>query len=159
MGSAREGRCSVMGYSARMPLPSRIASWRPVLVMLASACAAIAVACGDDAAMDDDASAACPALTEPLANPGDVIDETYAGFARGFFDDYCVRCHSSSNTTNSSRQGAPEGFNWDQEASVREHLDEIRHAVGVTNFMPFSAPFPSCDDRARLVRWIDADAP
>lgn len=103
--------------------------------------------------------ASCPELREPLAMAGDPIDgDDYANLAQPFFDQYCVRCHASTRT-GSARNRAPLGFDWDQEASIRSHLPEIRGAVGVTNFMPFSAPFPSCEERSRLVRWIDADAP
>ena len=35
----------------------------------------------------------------------------------------------------------------------------IRYAVGVINFMPINPPDPTCEERARIVRWIDADAP
>lgn len=115
--------------------------------------------CGTDDTTTD-AGVSCEALTDLLAQPGDPIDgDTFSTMARPFFDDYCVSCHDSARTTRSDRGGAPIGFDWDQEDSVRAHLPEIRHAVGVTNFMPFRAPFPTCDERARLVRWIDADAP
>ena len=46
----------------------------------------------------------------------------------------------------------------DDEASVRANLDRIRHQVGVVNAMPFTPPNPPCTERARIVRWIDADA-
>lgn len=42
---------------------------------------------------------------------------------------------------------------------MRAHLAMIRDAVGVGNYMPPVAPTPACDERARIVRWIDADAP
>ena len=127
-----------------------------------------AAACGDDggssaidAAGEVDARIVngCPAHDEPLAEPGDPIDgDTYASFAMPFFEEWCVRCHAST-LSGPDRNGAPTGYDWDVEASVREHLDAIRRAVGVQNFMPLNEPFPTCDERARLVRWIDADAP
>jgi hypothetical protein len=99
----------------------------------------------------------CPPQTAPLAKPGDPIDgDTWATFAQGFFASYCTTCHSSTAT---NRQGAPAGYNWDDETSVRAHLAMIRDAVGVGNYMPPIAPTPSCEMRARIVRWIDADAP
>ena len=99
----------------------------------------------------------CPSYTAPLAKPGDPIDgDTWATFAQGFFAGYCTSCHS---TTATNRNGAPAGYDWDDEASVRAHLAMIRDAVGVGNYMPPLAPLPACDARARLVRWIDADAP
>jgi hypothetical protein len=120
------------------------------------------VACGDDDGGAPDARLApngCPVLEQPLAAPGDPIDgDTWDTFAEDFFATWCVRCHSST-LTGTARNGAPEGFNWDVEASVREHLPMIRAAVGVDNIMPFTPPDPTCDERARLVRWIDGGAP
>jgi hypothetical protein len=99
----------------------------------------------------------CPSWSDPLAKAGDNIGgDTYSSYAKGFFAMWCTRCHS---TTAVDRQGAPASYNWDDEASVRAHLAMIRNAVGVQNFMPFNPPNPSCDERKRLVRWIDAAAP
>lgn len=99
----------------------------------------------------------CPPHPTPLAQPGDPIGgDTWATFAQGFFASYCTTCHA---TTAVNRNGAPVGYDWDDEASVRAHLAMIRDAVGVGNYMPPVAPAPSCDERARLVRWIDGGAP
>ena len=96
-------------------------------------------------------------MDDPVAKPGDNIGgDTYTTYARGFFTMWCTRCHS---TTATDRMGAPIGYDWDDETAVRAHLAEIRTAVGVQNFMPFTPPNPSCDERKRLVRWIDAAAP
>lgn len=101
----------------------------------------------------------CPIHPDPLAAPGDPIDgDTWDTFAMGFFEAWCTRCHSTA-LAGTARRGAPPGFDWDDEASVRANLAAIRHAVGVTNFMPPEDPRPPCDERARLVRWIDAGAP
>lgn len=119
-------------------------------------------ACGEDNVPNDDAGmpADCAALRDPLAQPGDPIDgDTFESLAQPFFATYCLRCHSSALVTFEARNGAPIGFDWDDESIVREQLPAIRSAVGVTNFMPFNAPFPSCAERERLVRWIDAAAP
>lgn len=129
----------------------------PLLLLLIASCD------GDpsplDAGQDADPGEDCPSHTEALASPGDPIDgDTWDTFARGFFEQHCTGCHAST-LTGDARRGAPEGFDWDRESSVREHVTAIRSAVGVTNFMPPEAPKPSCDERARLVRWIDADAP
>jgi hypothetical protein len=99
----------------------------------------------------------CPSWMDPVAKPGDNIGgDTYTTYAKGFFAMWCTRCHS---TTATDRMGAPKEYNWDDETAVRAHLAEIRTAVGVQNFMPFTPPNPSCDERKRLVRWIDAAAP
>jgi uncharacterized membrane protein len=132
---------------------------------LLAAAVLIASACGDDGAAPDAAppdaeiNNGCPALREPQAQPGDPIDgDTYVTYAGGFFAQHCTRCHSST-LEGAARNGAPPEYNWDQEASVRAHLAEIRSAVGVVNFMPFTPPDPTCAERQRIVRWIDADAP
>lgn len=115
-----------------------------------------------DAALADaapvDADEECAPFEEPLAMPGDEIDETYSDFAQPFFGDYCTRCHSSE-LTGAERNGAPTGLDWDVEQTVRDNLSRIRHQVGVSQAMPLSAPYPSCAEREALVRWIDAGAP
>jgi hypothetical protein len=143
---------------------------RPVLPAsgLVSVCALFVIAaCGDgggatDGGMEEDGLVnGCPSWAGmPLASPGDPIDgDTYATFAMPFFESYCVSCHSTANTGD-TRNGAPPGRNWDDEASVRMFLAEMRRWVGEINVMPLGdGPKPTCDERRRLVRWIDADAP
>lgn len=115
--------------------------------------------CGDDAPMHASDGGHCPSVTAPQAMPGDPIDgDTYGTFARSFFGSYCVRCHATTRT-GAARNHAPEGLNWDDEATVRANLARIRRAVGELNFMPPSPPTPTCAERQRLVRWIDAAAP
>lgn len=125
--------------------------------------------CGDDAVSPDAAATdaapdaeivdGCEVLRDPQAEPGDPIDgDTWETFAADFFAAYCTRCHAST-LDGPDRNGAPVGYDWDVEATVREHLPEIRNVVGVTMYMPLSPPDPTCDERRRLVRWIDADAP
>ncbi len=120
-------------------------------------------ACGDDGVVvEPDARTikGCPVLEEPQAAPGDPIDgDTWDSFAMGFFAEHCTRCHSTTLVGSAARQGAPDDYNWDVEATVRLHLPEIRNVVGVTMFMPFLPPDPTCEERQRLVRWIDAAAP
>ncbi len=102
----------------------------------------------------------CPVLDSPQASPGDPIDgDTFDSFASGFFATYCTRCHSTTLTGAIDRNGAPDGRDWDDEASVHMYLPLIRQWVGEVNGMPIGDPQPSCDERRRLVRWIDADAP
>ena len=139
--------------------------------MLICALAAAAAGCGPGNAMTSDADFGvsggdmttvvngCPPWNAPLTTPdGGAGGDTWTTFAQPFFASYCTRCHSST-LTGAARNGAPDGYNWDDQAAVRAHLDAIRTAVGVGNFMPPSAPLPPCDDRRRIVRWIDADAP
>jgi hypothetical protein len=146
-----------------MRFPSRIAFSLALVLPLT-------VACGDDSMGDgglDDGSVVgdggerngCNVLTAPLASPGDPIDgDTYETFASGFFTDYCTRCHGTT-VVEPEREGAPLDRNWDDEASVRMYLPLIRSWVGELNAMPLGDPMPTCDERARLVRWIDAAAP
>lgn len=102
----------------------------------------------------------CPVLTDPVDRMGAApMGDTWADFARPFFVSWCTRCHSTTLTTAEMRRGAPDGFNWDDEASVRRELARIRAAVGVDNYMPLTPPNPSCDERRRLIRWIDIGAP
>jgi uncharacterized membrane protein len=133
------------------------------------------VSCGDDgAAACPDPSTnvvlGCPSFTceGQAAGEDGAAADTYDSFAEGFFEGYCARCHSTSRTLTSGcsvsaplqcRNGAPVGFNWDDPASIRERLPRIRRMVGERNEMPVSAPFPTCDERRRIVAWIDDGAP
>jgi uncharacterized membrane protein len=101
----------------------------------------------------------CVPLVGPQATPdGGAGGDTWGSYASGFFTMYCTRCHATT-LSGAARNGAPDGYNWDDEATVSAHLAEIRDAVGVENFMPFNPPDPTCAERKRIVRWIDADAP
>ncbi len=118
-------------------------------------------ACGDDDGGGPDAQLVngCPSLTEPQASPGDPIDgDNLDNFALPLLAQFCTRCHAST-LSGDDRNGAPIGFDWDVEASIRAELPRIRNAVGVFNFMPVNPPLLSCEQRQRLVRWIDAGAP
>jgi hypothetical protein len=100
----------------------------------------------------------CPPLTTPQDVDGGAAGDTWTNYAQGFFTMWCTRCHSTT-LAGAARNGAPDGYNWDDQAAVNAHLAEIRDAVGVSNFMPFTPPDPTCADRQRIVRWIDANAP
>jgi hypothetical protein len=102
----------------------------------------------------------CPVLSRPTAMPGDDIGgDTYVTYASGFFEEYCTNCHSVTLEGSEARNGAPAGYNWDDEASVRARLPRIRNALGVFNFMPPEGRLPHCDERRRMLRWIDVGAP
>jgi uncharacterized membrane protein len=47
---------------------------------------------------------------------------TYATFGQQFFGKYCTSCHSASST---NRHDAPGNQNYDSEADIRKHLDDI----------------------------------
>jgi hypothetical protein len=113
-----------------------------------------------DAADDVRLVNGCPVLEAPVARMGDdPMGDTYAGFARDFFQRLCVRCHATALRTSAERMGAPEGMNWDDEAAVRREIARIRRAVGVDNYMPLNPPLATCAERRRLVRWVDLGAP
>jgi len=99
----------------------------------------------------------CPPSRTPVAAPEDPIDgDSGDTFARDLFASYCTRCHASTLTTPVERMNAPMGLNWDDPDLVRTYLGNIRYDVGVDDYMPVDAPLPSCAERLRLVRWIDA---
>lgn len=115
---------------------------------------------------------ACPVTTPAEGAGGD----DYAGFADPFFTTYCVRCHSTSRTQNCStdsnplcRNGAPPDHNWDDPASIRRFRSQIRAVVAVGDQLTMppdlpsvptpTKPAPSCEERFRIARWIDAAAP
>lgn len=102
----------------------------------------------------------CPSYVAPIdrmgAAPG---GDTWAAFARDFFQRLCVRCHSTTLRTAAERMGAPDGYDWDDMAAVQRELPRIRAAVGVNNYMPLTPPLATCEERRRLVRWIDIGAP
>ncbi len=115
---------------------------------------------GADASADVETRNGCPVLRDPVAARGDpAMGDTWADFARPLFARVCTRCHSSSRTDPTARNGAPDGFDWDLEASVRAQLARIRGAVGIENYMPIGDPGLSCAERRRVVRWIDLGAP
>ncbi len=128
--------------------------------------ALLVASCGDDDptppmdASTDVLLFGCPSNPDPLAEPGDDLGgDTWSSFAAGFFETYCNRCHANELVGDVARAGAPEGLDWDVEATVRDNLELVRFVVGEDNSMPPRGNRPSCDDRVRLVRWIDAGAP
>ena len=55
--------------------------------------------------------------TCPADNP-----PTYASFGQQFMQTYCLDCHSMNST---NRHGAPKDQNYDSEAQIKAHADEI----------------------------------
>jgi len=146
--------------------------------LLAACVVAMTVSCGDDgpgvAGPTDrpvDAGPPCSPLpavqvgvvrqgcdTYPEPVQGTLCDDDFEGFARPFLDKYCLRCHLSSLATAAARNAAPPDANWDDDSVVRDNLDLIRTFVG-NGVMPPSAPFPTCEERFRMVLWLDSGAP
>lgn len=92
--------------------------------------------------------ATCPSADAP----------TWDGFAKPFFDSYCVRCHSST-LAGAARMGAPEFHDFDTREGADRVLNHIDEQAGsgpaATNeLMPKSAPRPSKQERETLAQWI-----
>jgi len=103
----------------------------------------------------------CPSYPDPVATVGeDIGGHTFLTWASPmFFEIYCNRCHSETLVTPEARMYAPAGLDFDVWTSVRREIPRIRFDVGVSNFMPTSAPLPTCAERYELLRWIDSGAP
>jgi hypothetical protein len=89
---------------------------------------------------------------------------TYDNFAGDFFASYCIRCHSTANTTTESRQGATPHYNWDDPDIVRQHIPEIDSVAAggpktINTVMPPSDPVPSDAERLKLGEWLACGAP
>lgn len=114
----------------------------------------------DDARPDVEIVRGCPVLRAPQGTAGEpAMGDTFAAFVGPLLTRVCTRCHSSM-LGSGMRGGAPMGLDWDQEATVRMNLPLIRNVVGVFNSMPFNPPPDlTCEERRRIVRWIDIGAP
>ena len=78
-----------------------------------------------------DVSRAPPAATRACA---DLPDVSWEAWGAGFFRTYCTACHSSANLD--ARNGAPEGIDFDTEASVRARAQDVRRVVLENGTMP-----------------------
>lgn len=114
-----------------------------------------------DAGLDAELVLGCQSFFDPVAAPGDDIGgDTYATWAGpSFFERHCTHCHASFRTTFVDRMGAPTAFDFDTEAAARVNLATVRFVVGVSNEMPPTLVRPTCEERLRLLRWIDVGAP
>jgi len=141
---------------------------RTATVFPASVLALALVACSsslpppEDAPVPDDAGrldAGGGDLDTPTMTDAGSTGDTWSSFAETFMQTYCVRCHSAS----------PRDFRL--LADVRANAVNARCGVSGTalsdcgsgppprQFPVGSGPFPSDDERARLVAWFDAGAP
>jgi hypothetical protein len=94
--------------------------------------------------------------------PGSTL--TYESFGEAFFEDYCVRCHSSTLTTSTERNGAPAGFDFDTAAGVELRASEIDAVAAggptrINIFMPLGTPAPTDEERDMLGEWIACGTP
>jgi hypothetical protein len=88
---------------------------------------------------------------------------TYEGWAQGFFESYCTRCHSSA-LVDDERNGAPPHADWDEYQSIHAYKDEIAgFASGgpdwINRTMPPSDPRPPDDERLKLGEWLACGLP
>ena len=86
---------------------------------------------------------------------------TYDNFAKGFFQEYCLRCHSES-VKGDARMNAPADHNFDTLAEIEilaPHIDQMAAAgeSEVNETMPPSTPKPSLEMRKKLGEWIACD--
>jgi mono/diheme cytochrome c family protein len=103
-------------------------------------------------------AAACSSPTGSTCPPTD--PPTYATFGQQFFSDYCTGCHSS---TAMSRHGAPGDQNYDTEAQIRAHADDIDSEAASgpdatnTDMPDLSGPVhdaPSVEERKLLGQYL-----
>lgn len=155
----KDGGATSRSAASREPVLST--SMRTSLSLMAPLLALALGACSSEAPPEDagSADAGSGVLDAAALEDGGPITETWSSFAEAFMQTYCVRCHSTS----------PKDFN--SLADVRANTATIRCGVsdvaldGCGAFPPprqfpvGSGPFPSDDERARLVAWLDAGAP
>jgi len=126
---------------------------------------AVSVGCSGGKASNTDAE------PEPATKPGPSGAEcpsdstlTYETFARDFFSQYCVRCHSST-LEGTSRHGAPTSVNYDTLEGAQAVSSDIVDSMAAAGpeqynaFMPPADPRPSRDEREQLGQWLACGRP
>jgi uncharacterized membrane protein len=96
--------------------------------------------------------------TNPDNTDCNVVQTTYEGFGKGFFQQYCLRCHSVTLENDLQRLDAPLGINFDTLEMARVFDHRIRLRAGVLGDMPprlLFGPTPSDEERITLLQWID----
>lgn len=101
-------------------------------------------------ACDTPSGSTCPTANAP----------TYDSFGKQFMETYCLDCHSSKAA---NRHDAPKNLNFDTEADVKAHLDDIDFEAAsgpnATNTgMPERSPnvqmMPTKDERVLLGQFL-----
>jgi hypothetical protein len=113
-------------------------------------------AAGGEAPHTHDASTMVGPLTGATCPTGSTL--TYDNFAKAFFSNYCLRCHSEK-VTGAARMDAPSDHNFDTLAEIdllSMHIDEMAGSgPSATNTtMPPSDPKPTMEERQKLSEWI-----
>jgi hypothetical protein len=84
---------------------------------------------------------------------------SYESFARGFFQHYCLHCHSAG-LTGLDRNGASVGVNFDMLSGIADKTELIwRQAGDGHTFMPAAGDRPTPDERRMLGEWLACGAP
>jgi hypothetical protein len=142
-------------------------STRIVLVLTAAAALA---ACGSARDVTSSTSAECTTL--PTGSTCVGTPPTYDGFAKGFFDTYCIRCHSTTLVTPEQRHFADPTVNLNTAEGARA-VDRCRidrmagSGPSQTNtIMPFdirnedpTQRFPTVGERVQLSQWLACGTP
>lgn len=99
-----------------------------------------------------------PAMLDPTGVNCSTVSASYENFAAGFFQRYCIRCHSVSLSDDLSRTDAPMGINFDTLDMAREFKKRIRLRAGMLGDMPphlLPGPQPTMEERVELIKWLD----
>jgi cytochrome c551/c552 len=138
-----------------------------ISVRAASALLILLVGCSSSSSPSTTKSPSSPSdagTTGKTDSDGAATQDTWASYAEGFFQQYCVSCHDASDTT---------GRDYTVAANVAKDHDAMRCGVAATQdptwqcaslptakqFPIGSGPKPSDAERARIVAWINAGEP
>lgn len=122
--------------------------------------------CGSDAAAPDDAGAEQVAPIENLSSGSSCPENStldYENFGRGFFESYCLSCHTAA--VSGSARIAPEGRNFDDLQMIRAlayAIDQFAAAGprGEHQSMPPGGQArPTLEQRTQLGEWLACGAP
>jgi len=111
--------------------------------------------------------AACSSDAQPALPSGAACDESlsYAGEMQGFFESYCLLCHSSE-VSGDDRFGAPVGADFDRLEGIQSFLVAIDAEAGAgpdgvfeTMPLPGLPDQPSLAEREALSAWLACGAP
>ena len=80
---------------------------------------------------------------------GDAAAPTWTSFARGFFETYCFECHGPGDALR----------DFSLLEMVRAEATTIRAGIESGQFPIGDGPFPTSEERARLIAWIDSGTP
>lgn len=101
-------------------------------------------------------------LTELQKTNCDDVTSTYENFGQSFFQEFCLRCHSSTLGNDLARNDAPLGINFDNISGIRNFATRIRIRAGILGDMPPAVlstheQRPTKEQRLALIKWLDCD--